>query len=511
MSVTWGNASAFNHGTGATAAPTYPGSIAVDDLLLLVVAWANTTNVAPTTPAGWTAPPNNTYTGGAGAFGVDTGPRGVTVFYRIADGTESGSVTVTNPGTTPTISAQIIRLSKTGATWELKVVGGGDTTSDTAYSVTAASDPGAVAGDHAIVVSAWHPDTATSASPALTWTGTGTATLTARAGSANTAGNDLRATVQSRDITGTSTAAPVYTTTLSAAGAGASAILLVHDIGPYALTRSLSETAPTSDATVKTEGEKRRDLDDTGPAADTLTTTSTRARAAGDAAAAADTTSAVVTALRSTSDTAAALDATARANSTARPVGDTAPAADAATRATSRARSRTEPTAAVDTTARLLGLTRAPSDAAAAADATAPTIVSGALTRTTAETAPATDANTRTTARNRGRTEPAGPVADSLAATRALARGIGEPTSLSDLSTRARRVSRALLDLALAGDITQSVTTLGPVPLPGRILAARLTTPQARARLTVPSVRGTVEAPRIAADLTAPTARGSLT
>lgn len=254
MAVTWGSASAFNHGTGATAAPTYPASIAAGDLLLLVVAWANDATVAPTAPAGWAAPRDNTYTGGAGAFGVDAGPRGVSVFYRIADGTESGSVTVTNPGTTPTISAQIIRLSKTGTGgWRIKVVGGGDTTADTAYSVTAASDPGAVAGDLAIVVSAWHPDTATSASPALTWTGTGTATLTARAGSANAAGNDLRATVQSRDITGTSTAAPVYTTTLNAAGAGASAIVLVHDdVGPSARPQARGRlTVPTIRGTVE--------------------------------------------------------------------------------------------------------------------------------------------------------------------------------------------------------------------------------------------------------------------
>lgn len=313
------------------------------------------------------------------------------------------------------------------------------------------------------------------------------------------------------DDTGSSST-PTFTQNTSRVGAAWSAALK-PDAG-LTLTRSLSDSAQATDATVKTEGEKRRDLDDTGPAADTLTRTSARARAAGDTAVAADTTSAVVgkaPVLRSTSDTAAAVDGTARASSRARPVGDTAPAADTTTRATSRARSGTEPTAAVDTTARLLGLTRAPSDTAAAADATAPTTVGGGLTRTTAETAPAADANARTVARTRSRTEPSGPVTDTLSATRALARGIGEPTSLADLTTRARRVSRTLLDLALAGDTTQPVTVLGPVPLLGRILAARLTTPQARGRLTVPAVRGSVEAPRIAADLTAPTARGSLT
>ena len=49
---------------------------------------------------GWTALASATGTGGTGTTGVDTGPMLVEVFYKIATGPESGTLTVTNPRTT---------------------------------------------------------------------------------------------------------------------------------------------------------------------------------------------------------------------------------------------------------------------------------------------------------------------------------------------------------------------------------------------------------------------------
>src|SRR4249919_4168511 len=70
-------------------APTAPGS----DLLQLHVYWGNSTNTAPPTPTGWFAPANNTVAGGSGTFGSNTGPRGVSVFYKVFDAADT-SVTV---------------------------------------------------------------------------------------------------------------------------------------------------------------------------------------------------------------------------------------------------------------------------------------------------------------------------------------------------------------------------------------------------------------------------------
>lgn len=233
MAVSFGTIGTATGGTSSTA-PSYPASIAAGDLIAVFCAWGNSTDAQPATPSGFLAPANNDNVGGSGAFGVDSGNRHAKWWYRVADGTESGTVTVNNgagSGGTDVIAAVVARFTKTLDVWELPVcVGGGDTSSGTAYSVAAGSDPGGLSGDHVIVVSSTVPDTATYSSVTLTWSGTfGDNTITSRQTNAFTNGADVRINSYSRDVTGTSGGTPTFAATLSASGAGAATIVRLRD------------------------------------------------------------------------------------------------------------------------------------------------------------------------------------------------------------------------------------------------------------------------------------------
>jgi hypothetical protein len=232
MSVTYQSVGAVSQGS-ASCAPACPVVVNAADLLVLPVVWGNSTDEPPATPSGWTAPANNTYIGGAGSWGPDTGNRNVTVFYRVADGTEDlSSVTVNNggSGTDRVISGQIARLSKTAAAWFVTVVGNSDSSLDTSFAIVAPTDPGAVNGDMALVGAVWAPDTVgvVGGTADISWAGTGSGATQIQS-IANSNGNDHRFLLFRRPLTGTSTGAPSFLATGGANVAGSGAIVLIHD------------------------------------------------------------------------------------------------------------------------------------------------------------------------------------------------------------------------------------------------------------------------------------------
>jgi len=246
MSVTYQSVGAVGQGS-ASCAPACPVVVNADDLLVLPVAWGNSTDDPPATPSGWTAPANNVYIGGAGSWGLDTGHRNVSVFYKIADGTEDlASVTVNNggSGTDRCISGQIARLTKTLTFWYVTVVGGSDSSLDTSFAIVAASDPGAVNGDVALFAGGWAPDTAGASSAAIVWAGTGTGATQIQS-IANSNGNDQRFLLFRRALTGTSTDVPSFTATGGANVSGSGAIILIHD-GPITGTGSAALPSATA-------------------------------------------------------------------------------------------------------------------------------------------------------------------------------------------------------------------------------------------------------------------------
>lgn len=206
--------------TTGTTAPTvaYPASIAEGDLLVMFVVNRPATST-PSTPAGWTAPSNNTLScgDGTGTGGADSGDVRITVFTKEADGSESGSVTLAITSGT-SCGASMSRYTRTtGKLWSVAVVNGATpTTGTTSWSVTGGSDPGVLGGDIVVALSGVNSDAATYSAEALSQTGITFGAANERADFAVTTGNDLRVIVSDHLVTsGTSSAAPVFTMTAS--------------------------------------------------------------------------------------------------------------------------------------------------------------------------------------------------------------------------------------------------------------------------------------------------------
>lgn len=213
-------------GTGAngstSVAPSYPASIAAGDYLTLHVSSGGTGNPTPSTPSGWTLLATGTSTDGT--FGIDTGPRRMTVFGKIAAGTETGtlSVTITSGNT---CRGTIARWTKSGSgTWTIEAQGADDSTSGTGVSMTTASMNWNT-GDATCVAVCQRVDSATQSAQSLTASGVTFGTMTNRASTAVTTGNDHRHVVDTfAAITGTSnvnaTATWAYTASAAVSAGG---------------------------------------------------------------------------------------------------------------------------------------------------------------------------------------------------------------------------------------------------------------------------------------------------
>ena len=220
-------------GTGAngstTVAPSYPTGITAGQYLTCHVSSGATNSETPSTPSGWTLLATGASTDGS--FGVDTGPRRMTVFGKEADGTETGtlSVSITNGNT---CRGTIARWTKSGAgAWVVTGQGANDSTSGTGFSATTSSMNWNT-GDATIVAVGQRVDTATQSAQSLTASGVTFGTRTNRANTAVTTGNDHRHMVDTfAEVTGTSNvdAAPTWAYTASASVSGGLVIVRLRE------------------------------------------------------------------------------------------------------------------------------------------------------------------------------------------------------------------------------------------------------------------------------------------
>lgn len=223
-------------GTGAngssSVAPSYPTGITAGDLLVCVVSSGATNSETPSTPSGWTS--QGSYATTDGTFGIDTGPRRITVFTKEATGSESGtlSVSITNGNT---CRGSIFRFSRThpSYSWSLAATGGDYSANGTAVSVTG----GAIAfapGDMMLVSTCQRVDTATQTNTNCTASGITFGTRTSRTITAVTTGNDHRHIVFTVDpiTAGTGTVAPTWSYTASANCSAAIHFLRLREVPP---------------------------------------------------------------------------------------------------------------------------------------------------------------------------------------------------------------------------------------------------------------------------------------
>lgn len=219
-------------GTGAngstTVAPSYPAGIAAGHYLTCHVSSGATNSETPTTPSGWTLLATGASTDGT--FGIDTGPRRMTVFGKIADGTESGTLTVsiTNGDT---CRGTIARWVKSGSgSWVVDAQGANDSGAHTAISMTF----GAIdwhTGDATLVATGQRVDNATQSSQSLTASGITFGARTNQAATAVTTGNDHRHTVDTfAAITaGSGSQAATWSYTASAAASAGGVIVRLRE------------------------------------------------------------------------------------------------------------------------------------------------------------------------------------------------------------------------------------------------------------------------------------------
>src|ERR1041385_2007993 len=113
MSISFGTQSSAS-ATGTTSlSVAYPTGIVAGDLLVLPISSKYPTN-GPVTPTGWTLLPDAQASGGHGSSGTNTGNVYMTVFFKVADGTESGNLSVSIPSGNAAM-ARMYRYTSTGA------------------------------------------------------------------------------------------------------------------------------------------------------------------------------------------------------------------------------------------------------------------------------------------------------------------------------------------------------------------------------------------------------------
>ena len=172
-------------------------------------------------------------TNGTTASDQDSGSVRVTAFWKIHTGTETNPTVSGNAN--EAVGGVIIVFQKAaGVSWDTVVgAGGGDTTAGTGFSATASTNFGITANDMVVGYAGMRSDSATQSSIAITATGVTFGTFT------ESPTNDL--VNNNRDqmamsggyvlaTDGTSTAAPVYTSTLAASHTGSMFLIRIREI-----------------------------------------------------------------------------------------------------------------------------------------------------------------------------------------------------------------------------------------------------------------------------------------
>lgn len=221
--VTW-EATSDPSGTAANGSSiTHPysgiGTISSGELLVLMVSMKPITSGSGgvSTPTDWTAGAFLQGTGLGSPSANDTGDTYIYTFYKIADGTESGTLTVNLSGNNVALS-RMHRFSKDAGTWN---VAGATTQQGSTgnISVTFGSDPGVQTGDYALVVKAANTDVgggSAFSAGALSQTGVTFGTVTKVSENSSTSGFDIVHAIWRSPVTaGTSSAAPGFTATCS--------------------------------------------------------------------------------------------------------------------------------------------------------------------------------------------------------------------------------------------------------------------------------------------------------
>lgn len=217
--------------TGTTScAVGYPAGInqGTSDIFCFVGS-GTATDAIPTMPAGWTMVDTASGADTNTTFGVDGGARRATLFRKDeVTGSESGTVTVSLAGTAANTLGAIMFRTERLATARLQVASTGAADADGAPTTFSAAMSALdwKAGDLVFVGTAINSDTPTASARALTATGITFGSITSVSNTAITAGNDHRRLIDTMSVTsGSGSAAPTWSFTLSANASGAAVLM----------------------------------------------------------------------------------------------------------------------------------------------------------------------------------------------------------------------------------------------------------------------------------------------
>ncbi len=220
MAIAYSSVGTASAGTTSTT-PSYPAVITAGDLLVLYVINKYPT-AGPATPSNWNL--IGQATGGAGVSGSDSGNVYCTAFYRIADGTETGTVTVTVAGGN-SIYSRIARYTKAAAeAWSVSTPSYGSCAlATTSWSVTGNVTLDVAALDVVVAVSGVNADTYTYTAEVVTIPGVVMGASAERIDQGTTLGDDCHFVLSDHAVTsGTPSGVPVYTMTASGSSVGVS-------------------------------------------------------------------------------------------------------------------------------------------------------------------------------------------------------------------------------------------------------------------------------------------------
>lgn len=217
MAIAFVSAGAGAVGSTSLAVP-HPATVTAGNLLVLHVVNKYPNN-SPTTPTGWTRQKQTG--GGAGAAAADTGNVYASIYTKVADGSETGNLTVTITSGNSAMGRMRQYSIEPTSTWLFQAVGGAyDAAAGAAWSVTGDAVLDIVRSDFVIALSAVNTDLYTFSAQVLAATGVSFGTMNERDDSVTGNGDDCAIVVTEHPVLdGKATAAPVYTMTASGTAA----------------------------------------------------------------------------------------------------------------------------------------------------------------------------------------------------------------------------------------------------------------------------------------------------
>jgi hypothetical protein len=212
----------------------YPAGLVANRMLIVSVANKYPTN-GPTTPAGWTLLATGQKQGGHGSSGIDTGQVYITVFQRIADGTESGTLAISIPSGNSAVAVMVMYSVGASSTWGTSARNAAENTPGTAWSAVTGSDLNVTVGDLVLLASGINTDNYSASAETISCAGATFGTCNERFDSGTITGDNCGLVVADALVTaGTSSGVQTYAMTMSGsavdAPAGATIFLRIREI-----------------------------------------------------------------------------------------------------------------------------------------------------------------------------------------------------------------------------------------------------------------------------------------